>query len=89
MKLTFLLSFDHELSLGGTDSYTYNLFEPTELLLDLADNLSVPVILFTDVLCGIRFKEWDQSGFYVPYVKQLSSKLAGGTMYNCTFIHIG
>jgi hypothetical protein len=42
------------------------MFDPTYRLLDLAEKLELPVVLFTDVLCGIRFKEWDKSSFYEP-----------------------
>ena len=75
-KIRLLLSFDHELSLGGTESYRHNLFDPTETLFAVADELSVPITLFTDILCGLRYREWDYEGFYVPYCRQLHSALA-------------
>ena len=72
MKLKILLTFDHELPLGGVrTSYQEAMFDPTYRLLELAEKLELPVVLFTDVLCGIRFKEWDKSTFYEPYVRQL------------------
>lgn len=72
MKLKLLLTFDHELPLGGIrTSYKEAIFDPTYRLINLADKLDVPVVLFTDVLCGIRYKEWDENAFYKPYIKQL------------------
>ncbi len=73
------LAFDHELSLGGvTSSYEQNLFDPTRQILDLAGDLSVPVTFFTDVLCGIRFREWDSSGFSDSYEAQLQDAARRG-----------
>jgi hypothetical protein len=77
-QLRILLSFDHELSLGGCDSYTRNIFEPTDLLLDLADQLQVPITLFTDICCAKRFREWDPDGFYRTYERQISSAVERG-----------
>ena len=72
MKLKILLTFDHELPLGGVrTSYKEAMFDPTYRLFELADKLSIPVVLFTDVLCALRFKEWDEKAFYQPYVQQL------------------
>jgi len=79
MKLKIFLTFDHELPLGGiTTNYYEALFEPTHKLFKLADSLSVPITLFTDVLCGLKFKEWDYNGFYIPYIDQLKSAVRGG-----------
>ena len=76
MKLKIILTFDHELPLGGVrNSYNEAIFDPTYRLLNLADKLSLPVVLFTDVLCGIRYKEWDENSFYNPYVKQLKDAI--------------
>ncbi len=71
-RLIILLSFDHELSLGGAKSYGNNLFYPTYKILDLANQLEVPITLFTDVLSAKRFKEWDERGFYKPYIEQIA-----------------
>jgi len=65
------LSFDHELSLGGTNNYEDNLFRPTERIFALARELDVPVTLFTDVACAIRFAAWDAGRFFEPYRAQL------------------
>ncbi len=76
--LKILLSFDHELSLGGATSYSQNMFEPTDELLDLADQLQVPITLFTDICCARRFRDWDRAGFYEPFRKQLDSAIRRG-----------
>lgn len=70
-KLKILLSFDHELSLGGAPCYSTNLFDPTERILSLAEELGLSITLFTDVLGAIRFKEWDEKGFFKHYEDQL------------------
>lgn len=71
-KIKLFLTFDHELPLGGVKTtWEDALFEPTRQLFDIAHELNVPVTLFTDVLCGIRFREWDKTSFYEPYIKQL------------------
>lgn len=76
MKLKIILTFDHELPLGGIrTSYKEAIFDPTNRLFELAGKLRVPVVLFTDVLCGTRFKEWDRDSFYNPYVKQLQQAI--------------
>lgn len=72
MKLKLLLTFDHELPLGGVcTSYQRALFDPTGRLLHLAAKLDVPVVLFTDILGALRFREWDVRSFYEPYEEQL------------------
>jgi hypothetical protein len=79
MKLKLFLTFDHELPLGGVrTSWNDALFEPTNKLYQLANELDVPVVLFTDVLCGLRFKEWDLNNFYLPYIAQLHNALKLG-----------
>jgi len=77
-RIRIILSFDHELCLGETTSYSKDLFEPTDNLLQLAGQLEVPVTLFTDVLCAMRFKEWDTKGFLDPYRQQLARTLQKG-----------
>jgi len=72
-KIKILLSFDHELPLGGVyHSFSEALFEPTSKLIALADDLGVPITLFTDVLCAMRFKEWDNVNFYQFFVDQIA-----------------
>jgi hypothetical protein len=77
-KIRLILSFDHELSLGGTVSYRRNLFDPTDALIRLADDLAVPISLFTDVLCAERYAQWDPAGFFTPYSMQIASALTRG-----------
>jgi hypothetical protein len=78
MKLKLFLTFDHELPLGGVKSdWNDALFEPTEKLFKLAEKLDVPVVLFTDVLCAVRFQEWDYEGFYLPYIDQIRKAVGG------------
>jgi hypothetical protein len=78
-KLKIFLTFDHELPLGELNTtYEKALFEPTDKVLQLAGELSVPVILFTDILGALRYKEWDNAGFYQPYINQLKSALENG-----------
>lgn len=72
MKLKLILSFDHELPLGGVrTSYKEALFDPTYRLFDLAEELQVPIVLFTDIICAMRFREWDAQQFFDPYTTQL------------------
>jgi len=79
MKLRLFLTFDHELPLGSLKtSYNKALFDPTERLLELANRKSITVTLFTDILSGIRFHEWDRIGFYEPYQNQLQHAVSQG-----------
>jgi len=75
-KLKILLTFDHELPLGGLNtSFHKALFEPTNKLLDIAELLDVKINLFTDILCALKFKTWDYEGFYLPYINQIKQTL--------------
>lgn len=77
MKIRLLLTFDHELPLGSLKtSYKQALFDPTERLFESAERNDIPVTLFTDVLCALRFKEWDRLGFFEPYETQLQKALS-------------
>lgn len=79
MKIRLLLTFDHELPLGSLkSSYKQALFDPTERLLNSAKKNDFHVTLFTDVLCALRYKEWDRAGFYDPYVNQLQKAVGLG-----------
>lgn len=78
MKIRLVLAFDHELSLGGTRDYARNLFEPTDALLELANVLGVPIVLFTDVLCALAHERRELRAFTVPYRAQLARALAAG-----------
>jgi hypothetical protein len=77
-ELKILLSFDHELSLGGAASWARNMFEPTDRLLELAGELQVPITLFTDICCARQFRQWDPEGFFQPYRRQIASAVAQG-----------
>jgi hypothetical protein len=75
-KIKIFITFDHELPLGGLNtSYQKALFEPTLKVLELAKELKIAVTLFTDVLCALRYKEWDNENFYKPYIEQLNYAL--------------
>lgn len=79
MKIRLLLTFDHELPLGSLKtSYKRALFDPTERLFESAKKNGVPITLFTDVLCALRFKEWDRPGFYELYASQLQKAVEHG-----------
>jgi hypothetical protein len=79
MKIRLLLTFDHELPLGSLKTtYKKALFDPTERLFESASRNDVPVTLFTDVLSAIRYKEWDNEGFYKPYTNQLQKAVGLG-----------
>lgn len=76
-KVKILLTFDHELPLGGlATSYNEALFWPTEKVFETAQNLDIPVTFFTDVLCACRFREWDRDGFSKLYVAQIQKALS-------------
>ncbi len=79
MKIRLLLTFDHELPLGSLKTnYQKALFDPTERLFESARRNDFPVTLFTDVLCALRYKEWDKEGFYEPYSNQLQKAIELG-----------
>ncbi len=67
-----VLTFDYELPLGGVaESFRKSLFDPTEDLLALAQELDVPLNFFADILCHVRFKEHQRKDFTDPFEKQL------------------
>lgn len=77
MKLKILLTFDHELPLGGIrTTYKEAMFDPTERLFKVASKLEVPIVLFTDVLCAMKYKDWDNSEFFQPYISQLHKAIS-------------
>jgi hypothetical protein len=77
-RLEIVLSFDHELSLGGASCYDTNIFDPTKRIIEVADRAGVPVCLFTDILCAKRFYEWDRDGFFSKYRQQIHAALKSG-----------
>ena len=79
MKIKIFLTFDHELPLGSVNaSYDDVLFAPTRKVLELADQNGVKVVLFSDILCAYRYREWDYANFYVPYRDQLQYAVGNG-----------
>lgn len=77
-KIVLMLAFDHELSLGACESYRRNMFQPTDALLELANDIQVPVCLFSDVCCAIKFREWDPDRFFLPFRNQLERAIREG-----------
>jgi hypothetical protein len=78
-NIKLLLTFDYELPLGGiAKSFRHSLFDPTEKLLELADSMNIPIVLFADILSAVKFKTWDNDGFYMPFKSQLSEALKRG-----------
>jgi len=76
MKCKLFLTFDHELPLGGLrTSAREALFDPTDKVLDIAEQTGVRVTLFTDILCAYRFNEWNKNNFFYPYEDQLHKAL--------------
>lgn len=74
-----ILSFDHELPLGGVyKSYEHALFEPTQRILEAAHKENVKVCLFTDILSYLFFKKNNVPEFTGPYVRQLQAAIADG-----------
>ena len=72
MKIRLFLTFDHELPLGSLKtSYKKALFDPTERLFESAKRNDVPITLFTDILCALRYQEWDRHGFFEQYANQV------------------
>jgi hypothetical protein len=79
MKIRLFLTFDHELPLGSLKtSFKKALFDPTERLFASAKRNDVPITLFTDILCALRYQQWDRQGFYEPYASQLQKAISHG-----------
>lgn len=77
--IKILLTFDYELPLGGiAQSYSHSLFEPTEKLLEKANELKVPLVFFADILSYIKFREWEEHNYTEPFEKQLEKVLQSG-----------
>ena len=77
MKIKLILTFDYELPLGGCTSFDQGLFKPSEELLALANELKVPIVLFADICCALRFKEWDYD-FFNSFRQQIHHALETG-----------
>ncbi len=76
MKL--YLTYDYELPLGGVRSFDKGLFGPSEKILETANQLKAPLVLFADICSAIQFKEWDYEGYYLPFKKQMQDALLAG-----------
>src|SRR6187549_3169617 len=77
-RIKILLTFDYELPLGSCTDYQKALFKPADDLINCANGLDVPIVLFADVCSAIRFKEWDRENYYAPFGDQLSRSLKEG-----------
>ncbi|MCL2131641.1 MAG: hypothetical protein FWH36_04195 [Lentimicrobiaceae bacterium] len=78
-KLNILLTFDYELPLGGIKKdYSDALFEPTEKLLHLAEQLQIPLVFFADILSYVQFKKWNVENYCLPFKNQLQEALTQG-----------
>ena len=77
MKINLLLTFDYELPLGGCESYDKGLFDPARKLLEKANALNVPLVLFADICSAIQFKNWDQD-YYEKFKNQVHFALETG-----------
>lgn len=79
MAIHIILSFDYELPLGGVaHSFTQSLFEPTAALLDTAKELSVPIVLFADVLSFLVFEKNGIESYTKNFKKQIQQSLQQG-----------
>lgn len=77
-KIKILLTFDYELPLGYCVDYNRGLFTPAALLLERANKLGIPVVLFADVCSAIRFETWDKTKYHDQFVGQLRDALRNG-----------
>jgi len=77
--LNLLFTFDYELPLGGVKcSYDDALFAPTEQLLNLAQQLQIPLVFFVDILSYVKFAEWREENFCKPFQTQIHKILQQG-----------
>ena len=78
-NLKIILSFDYELPLGGIkNSYHHSLFEPTNLLFKVLNDLDVPAVFFADILSYIMYKKWDKKGYAIPFKEQMEKAIELG-----------
>jgi len=78
-RVNLLLTFDYELPLGGVrHSYDDALFAPTEQLLDLAQQLQIPLVFFVDILSYVKFAEWKEEAFWKSFQTQIDKMLQQG-----------
>ena len=72
-RIKILLTFDYELPLGGiVKDYAHSLFDPTSKLLQLAEEIGVPIVLFADILSYTKFREWNVDEYTDQFSRQLN-----------------
>lgn len=78
-RLKLILTFDYELPLGGiTKSYNHSLFDPTEQLFEVLERLKVPAVFFSDILSYVKFSEWGDTSYTLPYSSQMQKAINNG-----------
>jgi hypothetical protein len=79
MTIYILYSADYELFLGGNYcNETEVLIKPTNNLLDLFDNLKIPITLFADIFSILRYKEQNLFDFPANAENQLKDAIRRG-----------
>ena len=79
MTLYILYSADYELYLGGNYSEEKEvLIDPTDNLLDIFDNLKIPLTIFADIFSILRYKEQNLSNFPRDAENQLKEAVRRG-----------
>lgn len=77
--IKLLLTFDYELPLGGVkESYLHSLFDPVDALLENTTLLKVPLVFFVDILSLVKFKEWDDASYVIPFTSQIEQIMRVG-----------
>ena len=77
-KIFVLLTFDYELPLGEADDYNRSLFSPSESLIELANDLKVPIVLFADVCSSFCFRKWGELRYAEKFESQLQKSIKEG-----------
>ena len=77
-KIFVLLTFDYELPLGEADDYNRSLFSPAESLIELANDLKVPIVLFADVCSSFCFRKWGELSYAEKFESQLQRSIKEG-----------
>ena len=79
MTIYILYSADYELFLGGNYcNETEVLINPTNDLLNLFDDLKIPITLFADIFSILRYKEKELLDFPDSAEKQLKDAIRRG-----------
>ncbi|MFN8257517.1 MAG: hypothetical protein U0W24_17615 [Bacteroidales bacterium] len=77
-RIKMIMSFDYELPLGGCLSYSKGLFEPSEILFQIAKKKEVPIVLFVDILSFKMFSHWNIEEYISPFRNQIERALNSG-----------